>query len=797
MGRAVAFSALVLLAACGGGGGGAVPGGGGGGGSPPVPTAPPPAQASVTFTLLVPRGTSSGPRLPKYVSSATQSIRLRINGGTPFVMNVATGAQGCTTVTQGLQCTVTTTAPVGTATIFAELFGQPGAGGAALSQGTTTATIVAGTNNIALTLNGVVAKVVISLANTAPQQGTPATIPLTVTMLDAAGATIIGDPFSNPVTLTDSDTSGATSISRTAITSPADANGLTVSYNGAAIGAVTIGATASGVTAGNVTTATLTPKSAPPTTGFVDWPTYAFDNHRDGFNPSSGAFTPAAMSGLHLAWQQFYGGDYNTQSQPILATNLANHAGMMFVGGSLGVVYAFDALTGNLVWQRNLGTEQYRCESGDVSQIGIGGSVAYDPASRTIYVAANANTTPNSPATSSIVRLDAASGAQLGSVVIASSALPGELNVTHTSVTLSNSYNLAYAGTSAPCDVSSWRGRVAAVDLNASGSPHTFFTVYNVYGGPNYSGGGVWGWGGVSIDDAGAVYTAVGNADDSPLPGGPLPPFVHSASEQAAYGESIVKLTADLTSVMTSNEPGGRNNNSGDVDFAATPVLFKPLGCSDTLVAAQGKAGELVVYDTRDLDVGPIARFRVAPTTDDISNIANPAWSPATGLLYVNVTSGTGGSINPPGIIALRPSGCNFATTFSMAWHTAFGPDARTGANGPARSAPTVTAGGVLLAGTGCTTDGNGGCLASYGATFNGALWALNASTGVMLNNGKPLLITSDHIRAAPVVDGQWVFVQDDAAGLYGLTIDPNVRAIAGLHPLRARHPTWRRRKSR
>jgi hypothetical protein len=787
--RAASVALFAALCACGGGGGGSnssVPGGPGP--ATPVPTSGP-ATASVTFTVLIPRSTSSAVRRPKYVSSLTQSIRVTVNGGTPVTANVSQSSPACTSTAQGLQCTVTAAAPAGTVTIFVELFGEPGGGGPPLSQGTTTATVVPGAaNNVVLTLNGVVAKIVLSLANPTPQQGTPATIPLTVTMQDASGATIIGDPFLNPVTLTDSDTSGATSLNRTRITSPADAVGLTLSYNGTAVGSVTIGATASGVDAGSVTTATLRPSSGPPPPSFVDWPTYGFDNHRDGYNPSSTSLSPSSLAQLHPAWQQlFYNSDYNTQTQPVLATNLANHAGLLYVGGSLGVLYAFDALTGTQVWQRSLGAESYLCDNGSESQMGIGGTVAYDAASRTVYVASNVNGAPNSPATSSIVRLDAATGAPLGSVQIASSALTGELNVSHTSVALANGF--AYAGTSAPCDVSSWRGRVAAVNANASGSARTFFTTYGVGG--NYSGGGVWGWGGVSVDDAGAVYAGVGNSDSKSGAIGPQPPFVQISTEQAGYGEHVIKVSADLSSLLGANDPNGRVGNESDVDFAATPVLFKPVGCSDTLMAAEGKAGELLVYDTANVGAGPIGRFRISPTSSEAADIANPAWSPSTGLLYVNVTSATGGSIDPPGIIALRPSGCNASTTIAVAWHTAFGPDSFTGTSVQPRSSPTVTAGGVVLAGTPCSFDGSGGCLPTIGATFGGALWALDASTGALLNGGKPVLLTGDHIRVPAVVDGLWVYVQDNGADLYALTLDPNVKSIRALHPLHARHPSW------
>ena len=309
----------------------------------------------MTFSILVPPTTTgSTKRRPLYVSSATQSIRFTINGGPPVVLNVVAGSPGCTTTPQGTQCSVNASAPVGVDTLAVALFGQINAAGPILSQGAATATVVMGAaNTIAVTLSGVVAKIIVVLGNSAPVIGVATTIPLTVTMQDASGATIIGDPFANPVTLSDSDGSGATSLNRTALTSPSDAVGLTVAYSGAAVGPVSFGASASGVAPGSITVATLTPATPtptpsptptptptpPPSTSFVDWTTYGFDNHRDGFNPSSGAFTPASLGALHLSWQQIaYNNDNATQSQPVLATNVGSHAGLVFVGGKLGVV---------------------------------------------------------------------------------------------------------------------------------------------------------------------------------------------------------------------------------------------------------------------------------------------------------------------------------------------------------------------------------------------------------------------------------------------------------------------------
>ena len=92
-------------------------------------------------------------------------------------------------------------------------------------------------------------------------------------------------------------------------------------------------------------------------------------------------------------------------------------------------------------------------------------------------------------------------------------------------------------------------------------------------------GGGLWGFGGVSVEPSGAaLYAATGNG--------------LGANEHAAYFDQVVRLSPTLK-LRAANYPGlvGR-----DVDFGATPLLYQAPGCPAQL-AVMNKSGVLLVYD--------------------------------------------------------------------------------------------------------------------------------------------------------------------------------------------------------
>jgi hypothetical protein len=494
------------------------------------------------------------------------------------------------------------------------------------------------------------------------------------------------------------------------------------------------------------------------TVSFNDYTTFGYDNQRDVFNPNSTAITPASIPSLHLAWQAALdgGSDFSTQTQPILATEISGHSGVLFVGGGSGNEYAYDATSGALLWTKSFGQLTYKCGATYTGILGMGGTAAYDPATSSLYVVGNANTSAGAYAKNTLYHLDAATGTVLGSVVFTGAAAGAdELDFGHTSVTLSGS--TAYVGSGSFCDISSWRGRVVAVNVPSMTIANTFFTLWDPtnargQGAQPWGGGGIWGWGGVSLDASGNVITAVGNADAGGNYGTIASPFVAAPQEYSGYAESVLELSGNLATVVASNHPVPTSVyvSAGDVDVQGTPIVFTPTGCG-TMLAGQGKAGELSLYDESSIANGPVIQYQMSPPSGTDYFIGEPAYSAASGLVYSDVIASESPSLFSPGLVAVNP-GCGHPT---VAWRAAFGSSLQ----GP-RSVPAVSAGGVVFAAAG------------------GSVYALDATVGTILNGGKPFLQTGGTMRMPVTIDGDWVFILDQNGNLYGFTTDSRFPAI-------------------
>jgi streptogramin lyase len=226
-------------------------GGGGGGGSvvaPPKPAATTPGSvpgqtAAVSFKIVLSgSGSSASARKPAFVSPATQSVVIALQGAAAplATINLTSSAGNCTTTTSGTSCTVTVQAPVGQDTFVITCFDGLNGNGNQLSTATVAATVAANAQNtLGFTLNGVVASTAVILGSTSVPVGAPATVAVTVIGYDASGNIIIGPGnYSSPITLTDSDTSGVTTLSTTRVLAPG--TNVNLVYTGGSLAGATI-----------------------------------------------------------------------------------------------------------------------------------------------------------------------------------------------------------------------------------------------------------------------------------------------------------------------------------------------------------------------------------------------------------------------------------------------------------------------------------------------------------------------------------------------------------------------------
>jgi outer membrane protein assembly factor BamB len=263
-------------------------------------------------------------------------------------------------------------------------------------------------------------------------------------------------------------------------------------------------------------------------------------------------------------------------------------------------VYALAASTGHIVWQRELGTvATLECGTWGITSTG-----AIDLERQTLYVA-NAD--------GRLYGFDLATGAD--AVGFPRTIVPrSDFEYVWGGLRIAN--GRLYVPVASYCDAGPPYdfpdGRLFSIPLEDPGT----VTEWQPVAGPGNL-GGIWGWGGVSIDpDTGTVFTGVGN---SHVWSGDCSCYI----DDAPYGNQIVALPPDLSSVLASNAPSLPNTT--DDDFGAAPLLFQPRGCPP-LAAMNNKIGALYIWDRRDLAAGPLVP--PIPLGDGIDAfVGSPSWS--------------------------------------------------------------------------------------------------------------------------------------------------------------------------
>jgi len=687
-----------------------------GGGGPnsilPVPQSEmTPGMGKGVFTIHIPvKPNSSMRKRPAYVSPSTQSVSFQVAPNPAQVVPLVLGSSTCPLSNGYYSCTADFNAPIGTnETMVIETFASTNGTGPVLSMNSIPITISAGTvNPVNVVLNGVVSTMTLTLTPTFVTLGTPSDVTAAWEGLDASGNTIIG-----PGALVDGNGNWVTpslsssSLNFTLTPQPTASPGAwTVAYDGAAASPPTFTLSATGFSS---VTAQLSISST------SDWDSYGYDLERTGYNPNETTVGVSNVSSLEEIWT--FSVRSNMVREPVLAggVNINGTAtNVLYAGSDFGAtMYAINADTGAEIWAFGpVPTASYTC-NGSSAEFSISQAPAIDRVNNRIYFADGHN---------QLHAVDLSKGTEDAGWPITIADYTPDQNFMHGGLTFNPANGMLYGVTGSTCDISPWYGRIVAINTATASIVGTFYgAAQQGSSGVQYgSGGGIWGWGGASIDPAtNDVYVATGNADVTDPKNGD--------SQSAGYSEEVVALSPNLTSILANNYPTNIPTITGDddFDFGATPLLFQPPNCPP-LLAAMNKSGMFELYDRSSIASGPVQYIQMSISSDSGYFIGSPAYDPVTNYVYVELPTTEG--IYAPGMAAFSiASNCTLNST--PVWSASFGP-------ADTSRSPLTIANGVIY-----VANGSGNTEYAFNAaTGAGPLWSVGLGTsgkiGTIVANG-------------------------------------------------------------
>jgi outer membrane protein assembly factor BamB len=460
---------------------------------------------------------------------------------------------------------------------------------------------------------------------------------------------------------------------------------------------------------------TLTVNPAP-TTNSADWLMAYRDPERSGYAANESTITKTNVANLGLKWSANVDGKVTAQPLYAGAIQISGVArDIVIAATTANSVYAIDGNTGAQIWRRNFGANVGGCAV--PGGTGIRATPVIDRRTNRVYAVSDDG---------ALRTLSITDGAEVAPA-LGLMDLP-ETNKFRGGLNLLGN-NLYAASGSGGCDAPPWRGRIYRVDI--SGANPALANVQDMIPGVagNNRGGGIWGYGGITIDSTtGNLFAATG-ADQN---GGYTP-----------YGVRVIEFNSALN-ILGSWEPPHPtsypcNGTPCDVDFGATPVVFQPSGCP-TLVAVGNKNGQLYLMRANDLMVSgaPMQSLTLNPANDWLGSGGvggTPAYWPDGRMLFITDTgAGTGGIAAGVVGLTIQPAP---ACTLSVAWSTPLGGGTR------ANSTPTVINGVVFVG------EGNGGRVHAFDAVTGAELW----NTGTIISGAT---YGAPSVAAGKLLVGSW-----------------------------------------
>jgi hypothetical protein len=467
----------------------------------------------------------------------------------------------------------------------------------------------------------------------------------------------------------------------------------------------------------------------PVTPGQGDWPTIEHDPGRSGTATGETQLGSGNAASLTQAWSDQLDG--KVTAQPLYLSGVQVGGGthnVAIAATNQNTVYAIDADSGTILWSDHIVAASPNCSI--PGGLGISSTPVVDRASGRIFAVTDDG---------DLRTLSLANGTQL------TAGLPLVSNPATNNVwgglTFVNGTVYFPTGSNG-CDQAPWQGGIFEVGVSGA-TPQLlkhWITVPSLSA--STAGGGIWGYGGVSVDPStGHVYAASSDTATN----------LTGNEGYTPYAGSLLALDQSLNLLGWYQPPQPQNYTCGsappcDQDFAATPLPFSPPGCP-TMVAAGNKDGSLYITSeaTLEADTGydgsHVQAIQLNNTLDDLGLgglFGTPLYDPATNMLYVT-DSGSGYTGVSAGLVALSAqSDC----TLKVAWSRAVG----TAISNDPISMPTL-ANGVIYVGV------NDGSVQAFSAASGAPLWNSGAHgfavyAAPIVANGKVLSASWDGAAA-------------------------------------------------
>jgi hypothetical protein len=342
----------------------------------------------------------------------------------------------------------------------------------------------------------------------------------------------------------------------------------------------------------------------------IDVLNYHYDNWPTGWNQSETDLTPATVGSASFGMITTLNVDGNVFAQPLMVSNFtmpdSTVHNVLIVATGHDTVYAYDAQTYAILWQRSLGTPQATNDvgCGDIQpEYGISSTpvILRSAANKaTIYLIAATEPASFSFHTQ-VHAIDLGTGKDVMKPVEihpkGKLATGGRIHFDPQNqwnrASLAYANGNLYVGVGSHCDnnagaISGWVLSYSTTDLHETGA---FNTIKAQAG---YELSSIWMSGyAPAIDASGNVFAITGNG------------YYNAQHGEKGYGESIIELRPDLKRTVSTFTPSNfQSLNNGDTDFGSGGFMLIPPAdgqVAPPMGVGQGKEGTIYVVDASNL----------------------------------------------------------------------------------------------------------------------------------------------------------------------------------------------------